>query len=244
MQKKIDPPSREGIWEMFNSISPTYDCVNKVLTLGLDQIWRKRMKTFLPLGNDLSILDCATGTGDQIAALMEENVSIQSIIGIDLAEEMIKIAKKKMEKKPYADQVSFQLASALELPFPDNHFDCVTIAFGIRNVMDVMAAFQEFRRVLKPGGRVLILEGTVPQHKLLRAFHLVYLRYFLPCIGGILSKNRQAYRYLNHTIETFPQGEKFNGKMRAAGFVNVQENPLLGGITTIYQGDKDAPFHH
>ncbi len=244
MQKKIEPPSREGIWNMFNSISPTYDCVNKFITLGLDQIWRKRMRMFLPSHPDLSILDCATGTGDQIIALMEGNPSIQSIIGIDLAGEMLAIGEKKLAKKPYADKVSFQLASALELPFPDHQFDCVTISFGIRNVTDVMGAFKEFRRVLKPGGRVLILEGTIPQNKALKSVHLFYLRYILPTIGGLISKNRKAYRYLNNTIETFPQGEMFKGKMRAAGFVNVQENLLLGGVTTIYQGDKDAPLHH
>jgi len=243
MQKKIVPPSREGVWNMFNTISSTYDCVNKVLTFGLDQIWRRKMTTFLPLGHALSILDCATGTGDQIIALMESASSIQSIIGIDLAEEMVTIGEKKLAKKPYANQVSFQLANALELPFPDNHFDCVTISFGIRNVTDIMAAFQEFRRVLKPGGRVLILEGTIPRAKWLRSMHIFYLRYCLPYIGGLISKNIKAYRYLNTTIETFPQGEKFNGKLRAAGFVNVQDNPLLGGITTIYQGDKDVLLH-
>ncbi len=244
MQKKIEAPSREGIWKMFNTISPTYDRVNKVLTFGLDQIWRKKMATFLPLKPDLTILDCATGTGDQIIALMETAPSIQSIIGIDLAEEMLKIGEKKLSKRPYAHQVSFQLASALKIPFPDNHFDCVTISFGIRNVTDVMIAFQEFRRVLKPGGRVLILEGTIPKEKWLRSIHLFYLRYCLPYIGGVISKNIKAYRYLNNTIETFPQGERLNGKLRAAGFINVKENSLLAGAATIYQGDKNAPLHY
>jgi demethylmenaquinone methyltransferase/2-methoxy-6-polyprenyl-1,4-benzoquinol methylase len=201
------------------------------------------MATFLPYGQELSVLDCATGTGDQIRALMESSSSIQSIIGIDLAEDMIRIAENKLSKKPYAHHISFQLANALEIPFPDDHFDCVTISFGIRNVTDIMRAFKEFRRVLKPGGRVLILEGTVPRAKWLRSLHLFYLRYCLPYIGGVISKNLKAYRYLNHTIETFPQGEKFNGKLRAAGFVDVQANSLLGGITTIYQGDKDVLLH-
>lgn len=238
---KTEVPSRHEIWKMFDQISPTYDCVNRVMTFGFDQLWRKKLCTFLPPHKGQHILDCATGTGDQIIALLEKNPEIASVVGIDLAAAMLEIGKQKIEKKPYKDKVTFQVASALAAPFSDNHFDCVTISFGIRNVTDVMAAFQEFRRVLKPGGRVLILEGTIPHQKWLKAFHLFYLRKFLPRIGGIISRNTDAYRYLNKTIETFPQGERFCGLMRAAGFVKVKANPVFGGIVTVYQGDKDAP---
>lgn len=241
MKKKLEDPSRHEVWKMFDQISPTYDCVNRVMTFGMDQLWRKRLCAFLPTYKEMRILDCATGTGDQIIALMEKHHSISSVVGIDLASAMIGIAKEKIAKKSYADKIDFQIASALELPFPDNCFECVTISFGIRNVTDIMAAFKEFRRVLKPKGRVLILEGTIPRKKWLRSLHLLYLRHFLPRIGGAISKNFDAYRYLNKTIEAFPQGERFCGLMRAAGFINVQDNPLFGGITTVYQGDKDAP---
>jgi demethylmenaquinone methyltransferase/2-methoxy-6-polyprenyl-1,4-benzoquinol methylase len=226
---------------MFDQISPTYDCVNRVMTFGLDQLWRKKLCSFLPEKSEQSVLDCATGTGDQILALLEKKPCISSVVGIDLAEAMIAIGKQKIKKKPYAHKVCFQVASALEIPYPDDHFDVVTIAFGIRNVTDIMAAFKEFRRVLKPNGRVLILEGTIPSRKWLKSFHLFYLRHFLPRIGGLISLNFKAYRYLNETIETFPQGERFCGKMRAAGFINVKPNPLFGGIVTVYQGDKDGP---
>ena len=153
---------------------------------------------------------------------------------------MLDIGKQKIAKKPYKDKVSFLLASALDTHFPDDCFDCVTISFGIRNVTDIMAAFKEFRRVLKPGGRVLILEGTIPHQKWLKAGYLFYLRKFLPRIGGIISGNLKAYRYLNTTIETFPQGERFCGLMRAAGLTQVKANPVFGGTVTVYQGDKDA----
>ncbi len=229
---------------MFDQISPTYDCVNRVLTFGLDQIWRKRLCAFLPSKKEMRILDCATGTGDQVIALMEKRPDTVEIIGIDLAEAMVEIGKRKIARKPYANKIALQVASALEIPYPDNHFDCVTISFGIRNVTDIMGALQEFRRVLKPGGRVLILEGTIPRMKWLRSIHLFYLRHMLPRIGGMISKNLSAYRYLNETIETFPQGERFNGKMRAVGFVNVHANLILGGVTTVYQGDKDVPVHN
>lgn len=241
MKEETEVPSRNEIWKMFDQISPTYDCVNRVMTFGFDQLWRKRLCKFLPLSQGLHILDCATGTGDQIIALFEKNPEIASVIGIDLAEAMLAIGKKKIERKSYKDKVIFQVASALETHFPNDHFDCVTISFGIRNVTNVMAAFQEFRRVLKPGGRLLILEGTIPHQKWLRALHLFYLRKFLPRIGGVISRNSDAYRYLNKTIETFPQGERFCGLMRAAGLIKVRANPVFGGIVTVYQGDKDAP---
>jgi demethylmenaquinone methyltransferase/2-methoxy-6-polyprenyl-1,4-benzoquinol methylase len=241
MNKKSEVPSRHEVWKMFDQISPTYDCVNRVMTFGMDQLWRKQLCAFLPSHKEMQILDCATGTGDQIIALMEKKPSISSVVGIDLAAAMLEIAKQKIAKKAYADKVVFQIANALEIPFPDNHFECITISFGIRNVTDTMAVFKEFRRVLKPKGRVLILEGTIPTKKWLRSLYLFYLRHFLPRIGGTISKNIDAYRYLNKTIETFPQGERFCGLMRAAGFIDVRNNPLFLGITTIYQGDKDAP---
>lgn len=240
MTYEVEGPSRHEIWKMFDAISPTYDYVNRVMTLGCDQVWRKKLCAFLPQKDALQILDCATGTGDQIIALFERSPKVSSVIGIDLAEAMIDLGRQKIEKKPYKERVSLQVASALETGFPDGHFDCVTISFGIRNVTDIMAAFKEFRRVLKPGGRVLILEGTVPEQKWLKTAHCFYLRKVLPRIGGAISKNQEAYRYLNQTIETFPQGERFCGLMRAAGFIETKANPIFGGIVTVYQGDKDV----
>lgn len=240
MKKDIEAPSRQDIWKMFDDISPTYDRVNRIMTFGCDQWWRKQLAAFLPQHPNLRLLDCATGTGDQIIALLEKKPNIASIIGIDLAEAMLALAQEKLKRKPYRSKVELRVASALDTQLPDNHFDCVTISFGIRNLTDVMAAFQEFRRVLKPGGRLLILEGTIPHIKWLKALHLFYLRKFLPRIGGTISKNLPAYRYLNTTIETFPQGERFCGLMRAAGYVKVKANPIFGGVVTVYQGDKDA----
>lgn len=230
-------PSREKIWKMFDIISPTYDLANRYMTMGCDKIWRKKLSHLLPKSSSLSVLDCATGTGDQIVSLLKTNLNIQKIVGIDLSEEMLKIAKEKL--KPYKEKTELLCADLLSLPFAEGEFDCVTISFGIRNVTNVMAALQECRRVLKKGGRILILEGTVPSHRLLAKAHTLYLRHVLPRIGGLISKNQAAYRYLNQTIETFPQGEKFNGKLRAAGFVHVKANPVWGGVVTIYQGDKD-----
>jgi demethylmenaquinone methyltransferase/2-methoxy-6-polyprenyl-1,4-benzoquinol methylase len=232
----MQTPSREGISEMFDQISGTYDRINRVMTFGLDQYWRKKMAALLPKHPALTILDCATGTGDQIICLMEGQPSIQQIVGIDLSEEMLRLGRKKLKTKSYGHHVTFQQASALELPFADQTFDVVTISFGIRNVTNVSKALTEFRRVLKPAGRVMILEATIPTNPLLRPLHLFYLRYLLPRIGGWLSKKREAYSYLNQTIETFPAGEAFCLLLQKAGFKDVKAIPLTGGVVSLYLG--------
>ncbi len=222
---------------MFDNIASTYDRVNRVMTFCLDQYWRKKMIPLLPPGEALTVLDCATGTGDQLICLMEGCSRIRQGIGIDLAEEMVAIGRKKIQDKPYAKAVSFQIASALELPFPDQSFDVVTISFGIRNVTDVKQALAEFHRVLKPSGRLIILEGTVPQNRALRSLHLFYLRHVLPRIGGWISKDKDAYRYLNQTIETFPAGEAFCNLLTGAGFHSAKAHPLTGGAVTLYSAE-------
>ncbi|MBY0528752.1 MAG: bifunctional demethylmenaquinone methyltransferase/2-methoxy-6-polyprenyl-1,4-benzoquinol methylase UbiE [Rhabdochlamydiaceae bacterium] len=238
MQTPLKEPSRQEIWKMFDQISATYDRVNRVMTFGLDQYWRKKMCRLLPQGKQLKVLDCATGTGDQIICLKENALSIDKVVGIDLAAEMVALAQKKIAQKPYASQIKLQVASALEIPYPDATFDCITISFGIRNVTDVLGCLKEFVRVLKPGGRALILEGTLPANPLLRRLHLFYMRHLLPYIGGWISKKQDAYRYLNKTIETFPCGDAFIELMLQAGFTQSTAHLMNGGIVTIYQGDK------
>ncbi len=240
MKNQVEEPSRKEIWKMFDQISPTYDRVNRVMTMGLDQLWRKKVCTFFPKENHLRILDCATGTGDQIIAMMETDPRVDSAVGIDLAEAMIAIGNEKLAKKAYANKVTLQVASALEIPFPDHSFDAVTISFGIRNVTDVIGSLKEFHRVLKVGGRVLILEGTMPEKKTWKNLNRFYLRHILPRIGGWISKKPDAYRYLNETIETFPQGGAFCQLMQSAGFKEVKLHPLFFGVATVYQGDRHA----
>jgi demethylmenaquinone methyltransferase/2-methoxy-6-polyprenyl-1,4-benzoquinol methylase len=229
-------PSREKIFQMFDSIAPTYDLVNRVMTFGLDQYWRKKLVRSLPKEGSLKVLDCATGTGDLVVAMMEGCPRITEMVGLDLAEEMVALAKKKVESKRFASKVAWQVGSALDLPFADNTFDVVTIAFGIRNVTDVSLALNEFRRVLKPGGRLLILEAALPQNNILRSLHLFYLRHILPRVGGWISGAKSAYRYLNETIETFPSGESFCHLMRGAGFKEVEVTGLTGGVVVVYSG--------
>ncbi len=234
----MQEPSRHEIWKMFDQISPTYDRINRLMTGGWDRQWRKKMAHFLPKQPHIALLDCATGTGDQILALIDH---IDTAIGIDLSTEMLSCAQRKIDQRKLGETVSFQVASGMALPFSAHHFDCVTISFGIRNMSDVPLALREAYRVLKPQGRLLILEGSLPENRFLRPLCLFYLRHVLPHLGRILSNNSHAYRYLNQTIETFPYGKRFCSLLENAGFIHVNAHPQLFGAATIYEGVKDAP---
>lgn len=234
----MDEPSRTGVCEMFDAISPTYDRINLILSMGIDRYWRKKMGAFLPVQENIFLLDCATGTGDQIFSLMDNSPVISSAVGIDFASNMLDIAKEKTDKKSYRHKVSFRQASAMEIPYPESTFDCATVSFGIRNVSDVPLCLTEVFRVLKRGGKFLVLEFSIPKNPLIKTGHLFYLRRFLPAIGGLISKNKQAYSYLNRTIETFPSGESFLQLLQAAGFAKTRAHPLTFGIATIYEGHK------
>ena len=216
---------------MFNQISATYDRVNRILSLGQDRRWRKQVAKHLPLRPHLQILDLATGTGDQLAALMSAGLSIHRMVGLDLADKMLAIARSKLPK------AEFIHGDAEKIPFPNAEFDAITISFGIRNVENPLAALREMHRALKPRGRALILEFSMPP-PWIRPFFLFYLRKVLPYLGGLLSRNFPAYRYLNQTIESFPSGPAFIQLMRQAGFASVTTRPMNLGSVTLYVGEK------
>lgn len=232
-------PCRTEIWKMFDGISSTYDWVNRTMTFGIDHYWRGRLARHLPDRSNIKLLDCATGTADQILSLMNRSKNISEAVGIDLAGAMLEVGRKKIKKTKHASKIRLETADVLDLPFSDNSFDCVTISFGIRNVTDVSLGLQEMHRVLNHGGRILILECSLPKNRLLLKGHLFYLRMLLPMIGGLISRNKQAYIYLNETIETFPYGDAFSQLLTDARFINVHAYPFMGGAVTLYQGDKD-----
>lgn len=192
----------------------------------------------MPKKENIRLLDCATGTGDQLFSLMKRSRNVSQAVGVDMASEMLRIGKQKLKKKPYARKVTLKQACVTSLPFVDDSFDCATISFGIRNVVDVPNCLKEIHRVLNPGGRILVLEFSLPTNRKLKAAHLFYLRRFIPKIGGWISKDKEAYSYLNQTIETFPHGESFCHLLSDAGFKKVKAHPLTFGIVTLYQGDK------
>lgn len=221
--------------QMFNAISSRYDLINIFLSFGLDKYWRKAVCRHLPQKQYLKLLDCATGTGDQLIALLKHG-SIYDAVGIDPAEEMLAKASPKIA--PYAHCVQLIAASAEKIPYPVNTFDVATMTFGIRNVRDPQQSLKELYRVLSPSGRLLILEFSAPAYAPLRFLHRGYLNHIVPTIGGLLSKNRDAYSYLSKTIQAFPQGESFCALLREAGFENLRAIPLSFGIVTLYVGDK------
>ena len=225
---------------MFDCISPHYDFLNRFLSLGFDIAWRREIKKYLPPGPLQKILDLATGTADVLLTLVKDNPKVVEAYGIDLAEEMLAIGRKKVTLAGLAERVHLERGDAQKIPYQDDHFDVVTIAFGIRNVPNAILALQEMFRVLKKGGRALVLEFSLPKIFFVRMFYLFYLKIFIPVVGGMISGNFKAYFYLNQTVEKFPYGKQFCRMMEQVGLENTEAYPLLFGIATIYQGDKLA----
>ncbi len=234
--------SKSESWKMFNRIAPTYDLLNRFLSGGVDQMWRRDLANHLPSSPErLDLLDVATGTGDQLIELIKSCPErFASATGVDPAVQMLDLAMAKSFSKPEKFTLSWLEASALNLPFADASFDLVTISFGIRNVEDFPAALLEIRRVLRPGGRVLVLEFSLPANPFVRCGYLFYFRHLLPWIGGLVSGRRDAYVYLNRTVEEFPCGEVFLDRLRSADFKGVRAFPYTFGIATLYSGDAGS----
>jgi demethylmenaquinone methyltransferase/2-methoxy-6-polyprenyl-1,4-benzoquinol methylase len=237
IEKKKQPPRIE-IWRMFDRIARRYDLLNHLLSLGQDIRWRKKVARFLANKYDQYILDLATGTGDQLLYLFSCSDRIDRALGTDLALKMLDRGREKVKKRKLDDRIVLEEGDAENIQYPDNTFDAVTISFGIRNVMSVERSLSEMYRVLKPAGRVLILEFSIPQNILMRSIYLFYFRYLLPFIGSVISGDGSAYRYLNKTVEGFPYGDAFCQLLRESGFQNVSMYPQAFGIATIYYGDK------
>lgn len=237
-EENAPEPSRTEVWRMFDRIAHRYDVLNRVLSFGRDVAWRKRMARYLPDGRHLDVLDLATGTADQLLFLDQAGAPIRSGVGMDMAEQMLDRGRAKIARQGLHDRLSLRTGDATAIPASAASFDAVTISFGIRNVVDVGQALAEMFRVLRPGGRVLILEFSLPAHPVVRAGHLFYLRRVLPRIGGWVSGDPRAYRYLNQTIETFPYGDAFCRLMAEAGFTDCRDHPVTLGVASIYRGDK------
>lgn len=224
-------------WKMFNEIASTYDRVNRIISLGMDQKWRRQVAYNLPVKKNLRILDLATGTGDQLLSLFQHGPAISKASGLDLSEQMLAIAKEKFAKTIYKDKTELLHADAQKIPFPNQTFDAVTCSFGIRNVPNPLAMLQEVYRVLKPQGKCLILEFSLPPYPL-RGMYLIYLRHILPRVGAFFSSSLQAYTYLNQTIESFPSGDGFAALMRKSNYNKIVLQPMALGAVTLYTGVK------
>lgn len=222
---------------MFDRIAHRYDLLNHLLSGNRDFAWRRGVAELLPDKDCQTVLDLATGTGDQLLALYESG-KVKTGIGLDLAEKMLELGRQKISGRGLTPQLELRQGDAEAIPFETGTFDAVTMSFGIRNVIDVEDTLREILRVLVPGGRALILEFSLPCNRLIRKLYLFYLRHVLPVLGGLISGERGAYRYLNQTIESFPSGEDFCSLMLRAGYSRVEFKPLTLGIASIYLGEK------
>jgi demethylmenaquinone methyltransferase / 2-methoxy-6-polyprenyl-1,4-benzoquinol methylase len=225
---------------MFDRIAARYDLLNRLLSARRDVAWRTRLVQLLPQTADLMVLDLATGTGDVLVALHSRGAKPRASLGLDLSAGMLALARDKLRAHGIEKTARLARADALRIPASEAAFDAATIAFGIRNVLDVKAALAEIHRVLRPGGPLLVLEFSLPAKWWFKPIYLWYLRHVLPRMGRLVSGDPGAYRYLNHTIETFPYGETFCTLMKEAGFINVEAFPLTMGIATIYKGERPA----
>ena len=224
---------------MFDSIASTYDRLNHLLSLGIDHSWRKKVRACLPEKKGIRLLDMATGTGDLLIPLSYSN-KIKEAVGADLSKKMLEICEKKINKTGLRKnkKIELRVEDLENLSFKPHSFDVVTIAFGIRNVDNPLKALKETYKVLSPTGELLILELSIPENVLVRCFYLFYFRYLLPLIGGIISKNFTAYRYLNRTVEDFPQGTNFCEILIQAGFSGARYETMSLGIVTLYLAKK------
>lgn len=226
-----------GIRDMFDAIAPRYDLLNRLLSLGIDRRWRTFAVAQLRVLPGGKVLDVATGTGDvalEIAARTPDSVRI---VGEDFTQGMLVHGREKIAKSPYRHRIHLVNAPCEAMPHPESTFDGVTIAFGIRNVVDRLAGLKEMCRVLKPGGRAVILEFSNPRSRLFKSLYYFYFRRVLPVIGGLLSK-RSAYQYLPDSVLEFPAQESFKALMAEAGFTQLRHHDLTFGIATVYVGER------
>ena len=225
---------KEEIEEMFDAIAPRYDLLNKVLSAGIDKTWRKKAVNWLAEHEPKRILDVATGTAD--LAIESMRLEPEKVIGIDIAEEMLKFGRVKIADQNFQDVITLQRGDAEKLPFSDSQFDAALVAFGVRNFENLATGLSNIFRVLKHDGTLIILEFSQPDRFPIKQFYSFYSKTVLPLIGRVLSKDNGAYSYLPESISAFPYGDEFLNIMKDAGYSDVQQRRLTFGIASLYKG--------
>jgi len=228
----------EKIQQMFGAIAPRYDFLNRLLSFGIDRRWRTKAVRLLKYREGSRILDVATGTGDVALEIALRTPDSVKITGADFCREMIDLGIVKVAESPYANRIELKVAPCEDLPFANETFDSITIAFGIRNVVDRKLGLAEMWRVLRPSGRMIILEFSTPRSLLFRQLYYFYFRRLLPVVGGLFSRYN-AYKYLPDSVLEFPSQEEFSRMIAEAGFRNIHLHELTFGIATIYVGEKE-----
>jgi demethylmenaquinone methyltransferase/2-methoxy-6-polyprenyl-1,4-benzoquinol methylase len=230
-------PTAERVRGIFSAIAEEYDLFNQLASLGIDRGWRRELVRSCALGADSEVLDLASGTGD-VALAIARQAAPRRVLATDFTPEMLDVARRKAQAYDGRTELAFEWADAQDLPFDDESFDVVTIAFGVRNLPDRPANFREVLRTLKPGGRYVILEFSTPAFAPWRGVYHVYLRQVIPAIGGVLTGDRAGFVYLNDSIRAFPRQDALAAELRAAGFSAITWKDLSGGIVAIHTAVK------
>ncbi len=242
MAKKVTPykhselGKKEQVTQMFDTISKNYDGLNRVISFGIDIKWRKRVVAILKEKKPKAILDIATGTGDLAINMIETGA--ERIVGLDISPGMLEVGKEKVQNKNLANIIEMIVGDSENLPFNENTFDAVTVAFGVRNFETLEKGLAEIHRVLKPTGTFVVLETSVPTKTPFKQGYRFHCNYILPLVGRLFSKDRSAYTYLSESAAVFPHGENFNNILRKIGFIEVENKPQTFGVASIYIATK------
>jgi demethylmenaquinone methyltransferase/2-methoxy-6-polyprenyl-1,4-benzoquinol methylase len=242
MSKNITPykdselGKKEQVAQMFDTISGNYDGLNRVISFGIDIKWRKKVLKLVSDKNPKTVLDIATGTGD--LAILMTKTSAERIVGLDISAGMLDVGRKKIEAQKLSDKIEMILADSENMPFENDTFDAITVAFGVRNFETLEKGLAEILRVLKPNGIFVILETSVPEKTPYKQGYTFYSKNILPLIGKLFSKDDSAYQYLSESASVFPYGEVLNNILRKIGFIDVVSMPQTFGVATIYSASK------
>lgn len=228
---------KEQVAAMFNAISPKYDALNRILSAGIDQSWRRKTLREIRATGALNVLDVATGTAD-LALALAKGIPGSKVVGVDISAGMLEVGRSKVRARDLEGRVRLDLGDGEQLPYEESSFDAVTVAFGVRNFENLELGLRDMRRVLQPGGSLAVLEFSQPTAWPLRGLYLFYFKNILPRIGRLVSKDASAYTYLPNSVQAFPYGEAFAAKLREAGFSSVRVRPLTFGIASLYLAIK------
>jgi demethylmenaquinone methyltransferase/2-methoxy-6-polyprenyl-1,4-benzoquinol methylase len=227
---------KEQVTQMFDAISKNYDGLNRVISLGIDVSWRKKVVKIVGENHPKQILDIATGTGD--LALMMAKLHPDKIIGLDISAGMLEVGKQKINNAKLSEKIDMIVGDSEEMPFENDTFDAITVSFGVRNFANLDKGIKEIARVLKPTGVLVILETSNPTNFPFKQGYKLYTNFILPLVGKLFSKDKVAYTYLSESANSFPFGEAFNNILRKNGFSDVKHNPVTFGVATIYTARK------
>lgn len=234
--KNSSESKKEQVAKMFDTISGKYDNLNRVISFGTDIAWRKKVIQLIAEINPKNVIDIATGTGD--LAIMMSQTSAQKIVGLDISAGMLDVGKQKIKAKNLDSKIEMVLGDSENIPYENDFFDAATVSFGVRNFEHLEKGLSEILRILKPSGRLVILETSIPTKTPFKQFYTFYSKNILPLIGKIFSKDKTAYAYLSESASVFPYGEELKNILLKVGFNDVHFEPQTFGVATIYIAKK------